>query len=182
MALHVRRNAKTGNQPRPWSVAQSPIMERYYAVGRIFWFIRNKFAGSFYRPSLSYSWISASSSFPSVTTMSQKSSLMKTPQYVQGALTSDENGSHSCSASELANKTNSVFAPTANRADGRFPGSRVNTERSAFPECQNYPVAMHRTPARRLQLRGQPWPWSHASAETSPHSLFPQMRHRRRRR
>ena len=35
------------------------------------------------------SWISASSSFPSVTTMSQKSSLMKTPQCVPWALTSD---------------------------------------------------------------------------------------------
>ncbi len=35
-----------------------------------------------FQPGLSCSWISASSSFPSVTTMNQKSSLMKTPQYV----------------------------------------------------------------------------------------------------
>ena len=47
------------------------------------------YSGSFSRPSLSCSWISASSSFPSVTTMSQKPSPMKTPQYVPGALTSD---------------------------------------------------------------------------------------------
>ena len=52
----------------------------------------HRYSGSFSRPSLSCSWISASSSFPSVTTMSQKSSLMKTPQYVPGALTSDSPG------------------------------------------------------------------------------------------
>ena len=47
-------------------------------------------------PGRSCSLISVSSSFPSVTTMSQKSSVMQLPQFVPKALTSDNNGPCPC--------------------------------------------------------------------------------------
>lgn len=56
--------------------------------------------------------------------------------------------------------------------DGRFPGLRVNTRRSAFPDRRSIPVAVYRAPAHRLQLRGQLWLWPCVFTRTAPHSLF----------
>jgi hypothetical protein len=71
--------------------------------------------------------ISASSSFPSVTTMSQKPSLMKTPQCVPWALTSDKSagqGGAIHQGRQERDQMDAAVVPQVPRQRGSTPASR----------------------------------------------------------